>query len=105
MAEPTNKTPDIRYVDGSATPAPMKSLYSNNVSVSLSGVDARIVFSELIDQSQSQLVAEVRANIVMSIAHAKAVAFVLNKSLESWDKSQAESKGQTLAHVTTLPNS
>jgi hypothetical protein len=67
------------------TPSPanaegIPSVYTNNVQFSLSPIDVRLLFNEIImDQGGPR--AERRANVVMSIEHFKAFAEVINSGL------------------------
>jgi len=61
------------------------SIYSNSVNLILSPWDIRMIFGELRDNGNQQMVIENRASIVMSPQHAKAFLVVLTNHMKSYE--------------------
>jgi hypothetical protein len=66
-------------------PDNIRSVYVNNMELSVSSMDARLMFNEIITE-QGHMRAERRANLVMPVLHLKAMVEVLNNFFESQKK-------------------
>lgn len=74
-----------------ANPNNIRPVYSNAAGVRMTTWDIHMLFSEVILTTDSMEL-EVRANVVMSPAHAKAFAAVLNRNIAEWEKDNGEIK-------------
>ena len=81
--------PEIKAFDTSSVPTSnpkaIESAYANNVGLAATPWDVRFLFSEIIIEGAGPRI-EMRANVVMSIAHARALLDALAKNLPDMEK-------------------
>ncbi len=76
-----------------SNPLNVKSVYSNNMHLTTSSIDARLLFNEILAEG-GPVTVERRANIVMSIQHLKAMSQVLNEQIKTIDEREAARREQ-----------
>lgn len=86
----SNKLPQQRAADYLAT-------YSNQVEVGFSPWDFRLLFFEITEDENGDLIREKKARVVMSPQHAIAFSQLLNTAIEKW----AEEHGSDLRNERT----
>lgn len=73
-------------------PADYPTAYANNAQVTMSNWDFRIDFGEVVSADDKEIVIQQRIGVVMSPQHTKALAQVLTKNVEEYEKSFGELK-------------
>jgi hypothetical protein len=74
---------------GPINPLGVQSVYSNNMQLMLSALDARLLFNEILSEG-GPIMVERRANIVMPVPHLRAMAKVLNDNISALDERLAD---------------
>jgi hypothetical protein len=68
----------------------VRSVYANNVTMAFGPWDIRFAFSEISQDSKGELAHELKANLVMSPAHAKALVGTLSTALKKYEEQFGE---------------
>ncbi len=74
-------------------PRGVESVYANNMQLTISSMDARLLFNEIIAEG-GPLTVERRANVVMPIPHLRAMATVLIENIKKHDERAAAKEKQ-----------
>ena len=78
---PVNKP--VQYV---RPPEGVPSFYTNNVAIGPTNFDIRIVFGELMEPSEEQLIVTQRVSVTMSWLEAKILATFLQDNVDAFEK-------------------
>lgn len=71
-------------------PENVVSAYCNNANLAITNWDIRLLFSEIVATGEGSIHPILRANVVMTPAHAKAFSVVLSKVMHDWEKQYGE---------------
>jgi hypothetical protein len=83
----------------------VRSEYTNAGNVVPTTWDFRFLFSEIIVEPPDQITAELRANVVMTPAHAKTFLYLLGAQMQEYEKQNGEIKIQWPPSQPTTPPS
>jgi hypothetical protein len=73
-----------------SNPDNVRSVYANNVGLTVTPWDLRLLFSEIVVNEQGKPSVQLRANVVLTPAHAKALSDALVRNVKEFEKLYGE---------------
>lgn len=75
-------TPPVKYIDSPG----FQSFYTNNIAYGLTQMDFVLIFGEIMDKENDQVIVERRARITMTPVQAKVLRGILNAQIKMFEE-------------------